>query len=225
MAGFLNYRESLCQHFPINLITSSFYSKIQADTGKAALDSLCNIRMMTPVMATKKTPLKPAAKKPAKAAAAPVATRPKVTAAPAFGKTNKLTAPLRERPLSPHLSVYRWQITMALSILHRGTGVFLYLGAFVIAAMLVALSYGERHFDEALVLFRTPAGGVGLFIWVFCLFFHLCNGIRHLFWDAGIGFTLRTARFSGVLTVLTATALTFIVLLGVCPDIARQLGL
>lgn len=102
-----------------------------------------------------------------------------------------------ERPLSPHLGVYRWQVTNTLSILHRLTGLYLSLGALVLVWWLVALASGPAAYAGALDVlasgwFRLPVIG-----WVFCFFYHLANGIRHLFWDAGAGFEPRVYTVSG----------------------------
>ncbi len=112
------------------------------------------------------------------------------------------------RPISPHLSVYRWQYTMALSVLHRFTGVLLSVGAVGLVACLLALASGppggavlERLFEFGIV--RLAALG-----WTYCLFYHLANGVRHLFWDAGLGFGLRRARLSGWFVFLTSLAAT-----------------
>lgn len=102
-----------------------------------------------------------------------------------------------ERPLSPHLGVYRWQVTNSLSILHRLTGLYLSLGALVLVWWLVALASGPAAYAGVLDVltsgwFRLPVIG-----WVFCFFYHLANGIRHLFWDAGKGFEPRVYTASG----------------------------
>lgn len=102
-----------------------------------------------------------------------------------------------ERPLSPHLGVYRWQVTNTLSILHRLTGLYLSLGALVLVWWLVALASGPAAYASALDVlasgwFRLPMIG-----WVFCFFYHLGNGVRHLFWDVGLGFEPGTYRVTG----------------------------
>ncbi len=112
------------------------------------------------------------------------------------------------RPLSPHLQVYRFQLTMALSILHRLTGVFLSGGMMMLAFWLVTAAIGGEPYGWAQWFLSSWLGYALLFAWSFCLFFHLCNGIRHLFWDLGLGFELRLAYASGYLVVLAAFALT-----------------
>lgn len=114
------------------------------------------------------------------------------------------------RPLSPHLQVYRWQITSVLSILHRITGVGLAVGAIVLAYWLNAAGYGADAFARAQAVLGTWVGVVLLAGWTFALFYHLLNGIRHLFWDAGMGFELSQVRASGWTVVVGAAVLTAI---------------
>ena len=116
----------------------------------------------------------------------------------------------RERPLSPHLQVYRPQITTVLSILHRMTGVALAVGALVLAYWLTSAAYGPEAFARAQGLLGSWFGLLLLFGWTFCLFYHLCNGIRHLVWDAGIGLDLPTLRASGWAVVGASSVLTLV---------------
>jgi succinate dehydrogenase / fumarate reductase cytochrome b subunit len=112
------------------------------------------------------------------------------------------------RPLSPHLQIYRPQITSVLSILHRITGVFLSLGAVLLVYWLVAAANGPSAFDAAQALIGSWLGRLFLLGWSFALFYHLCNGIRHLCWDAGLGFELKTTYLSGWTVVAVSAALT-----------------
>ena len=112
------------------------------------------------------------------------------------------------RPLSPHLQVYRWQITSVLSILHRATGVALAVGALVLAYWLSAASYGAAAFDQAQRVLGSPIGLLLLFGWTFAFWFHFCNGIRHLAWDMGWGFELRQVYATGWTVVIGAAVLT-----------------
>jgi succinate dehydrogenase / fumarate reductase cytochrome b subunit len=114
------------------------------------------------------------------------------------------------RPLSPHLQVYRWQISNTLSILHRLTGVALALGGFALVAWLLALASGQAAFTGANALLGSLVGQLALLGWTFCFFYHLCNGVRHLAWDAGHGFDRAVARKSGVAVVAGAVLLTVI---------------
>lgn len=112
------------------------------------------------------------------------------------------------RPLSPHLQIYRWQWTMALSILHRATGVALTVGTLALVYWIVAAATGPIAFEQAQRLFGHWIGQLLLLGWSFALFYHLCNGIRHLVWDAGRGYELGTARLSGYVVFLAAVLLT-----------------
>ena len=120
--------------------------------------------------------------------------------------------PVRARPLSPHLQVYRWQIGNTLSILHRLTGAALALGIVALAYWLMALAGGEESYDGAMRLYGSPVGLLALVGWTFCFMYHLLNGVRHLFWDAGYGFERRQRHTSGWIAVLGALVLT----IGVC---------
>lgn len=114
------------------------------------------------------------------------------------------------RPLSPHLQVYRPQITSTLSILHRITGVALAVGTLLLTWWLVAAASGPEAFATAQGFIGSIIGRLLLFGWSFALFYHLCNGIRHLFWDAGFGFEIETAQRSGIAVVIAAAALTLV---------------
>lgn len=119
----------------------------------------------------------------------------------------------KTRPLSPHLQIYRWQLTSVLSITHRATGLFLSLGILVYLAWLIALLNSESY-DTFQMFFQTIPGRLLMLGWVFSFFYHLANGIRHLFWDAGYGFELRTTYISGWVVVGVAFALTLAFALG-----------
>lgn len=101
------------------------------------------------------------------------------------------------RPLSPHLQVYRWQWTMALSIIHRATGVALAVGALMMVCWLVAVAQGGDAYAAVNGFLSSWVGRLMLFGWTWSLLYHLANGIRHLAWDAGSGLELDAARTSG----------------------------
>ena len=113
-----------------------------------------------------------------------------------------------DRPLSPHLSVYRWQISNTLSIVHRMTGFALSFGALALVGWLVSISAGYDAYSTVNGLYSSVIGSLALFGWTFCFFYHCCNGIRHLCWDIGKGFEKRTAQQSGLLVVAVAFVLT-----------------
>ena len=114
------------------------------------------------------------------------------------------------RPLSPHLSIYRWPITMTLSILHRATGVALSVGLIVFTVWLVALSTGAQSYGQVTGWLQTLVGRVLLIGFSFAFFYHLCNGVRHLFWDVGMGFEMRQANASAWFVVVATVVLTVV---------------
>ncbi|MCB2102077.1 MAG: succinate dehydrogenase, cytochrome b556 subunit [Rhodobacterales bacterium] len=114
------------------------------------------------------------------------------------------------RPLSPHLEIYRPQISMVLSISHRITGVGLGAGTLLLAYWLSAAAYGPDAFATAQAFMGSWFGRLLLFGFSYALFYHLCNGVRHLLWDIGWGFDLPTFRTTG-LTVVAASAVLTIV--------------
>ena len=114
----------------------------------------------------------------------------------------------RKRPLSPHIGIYKPQITSILSILHRLTGVALAFGAILLTYWLSAGAYGPEAFARAQGFMGSIFGRLILLGLTFSLFFHLCNGIRHLAWDAGWGFELPKLRATGWLVFILAIILT-----------------
>jgi succinate dehydrogenase / fumarate reductase cytochrome b subunit len=113
-----------------------------------------------------------------------------------------------DRPLSPHLQVYRLPLAAILSILHRATGVFLSIGSLLLVWWLMSVAQGEAGFINANAVVGSIIGQLILFGFTFALFFHLSNGIRHLFWDVGVGFELPTVARSSVAVILAAAILT-----------------
>ena len=102
-----------------------------------------------------------------------------------------------DRPLSPHLSIYQYQITWVLSILHRATGVAMTVGAALIVFWLFAAASGPDSFAAIDGFLSGPVGGFILLGSLFAFSFHFLNGIRHLFWDAGYGFQLGNVTLTG----------------------------
>lgn len=117
----------------------------------------------------------------------------------------------QQRPLSPHLQVYKPQLTSILSILHRATGVFLSLGLVVFVYWLLALAGNPALADKIISFFQSFIGGLALFAWVFAFCYHFCNGIRHLFWDVGKGFDIPTVYRSGAIMLTASVLLTVLV--------------
>jgi succinate dehydrogenase / fumarate reductase cytochrome b subunit len=116
--------------------------------------------------------------------------------------------PARPRPLSPHLEIYRWQIGNTLSILHRATGIALAFGLVALSFWLVSLAGGEDSYRTAYRAFASRLGLLFLAGWSFAFFYHLFNGLRHLFWDVGWGFERRQRHASGWFAVVGAVAST-----------------
>jgi succinate dehydrogenase / fumarate reductase cytochrome b subunit len=116
--------------------------------------------------------------------------------------------PARVRPTSPHAQIYRWQIGNTLSILHRVTGVALAFGLLALSYWLMALAGGPDSYAAAMRIFQSPLGFGVVLGWTFAFFYHLLNGVRHLFWDAGRGFERTQRHASGWAAVLGAIAFT-----------------
>jgi succinate dehydrogenase / fumarate reductase cytochrome b subunit len=116
-----------------------------------------------------------------------------------------------ERPLSPHLQIYKPQLTSMLSIAHRATGVALAVGTLMLVWWLVAAaSGGDGAFATVQGFLGSWLGLLLLFGWTFSFFYHLCNGVRHLIWDTGHGLDLRTAYISGWVVLAASGGLTII---------------
>jgi len=116
-----------------------------------------------------------------------------------------------ERPLSPHLQVYRPQITSVLSILHRMTGVMLGLGALLVVWWVAAAAVGPDYYTMVMGWLMSWLGLLVLLGFTWAILFHLCNGIRHLFWDAGYGFELEAVDRSGWAVLIGSAGLTALV--------------
>ena len=116
----------------------------------------------------------------------------------------------RPRPLSPHLQVYKPQLTSILSILHRGTGIVLSIGSIFLVSWILVLTLGESAYQIYSQLVNNWFGKLVIFGFTFGLFYHLSNGIRHLFWDAGYGYDLKDAYISGFAVIFSSLSLTLI---------------
>ncbi|MDA5192735.1 succinate dehydrogenase, cytochrome b556 subunit [Govanella unica] len=112
------------------------------------------------------------------------------------------------RPLSPHLQVYRWGLHMVLSILHRATGVALGVGTLLLAWWLISLASGPEAFAQAQSCLSSWLGRLVLFGFTWALMLHLCNGIRHLVWDTGQGYDLDAVRVSNFVVLGGSVVLT-----------------
>jgi succinate dehydrogenase / fumarate reductase cytochrome b subunit len=114
----------------------------------------------------------------------------------------------QNRPQSPHFTIYRWPLSMTLSILHRMTGVALSVGFVVLMIWLLAIASGAVAYMEVQAQLQSGFGRLLLIGWSFAFFFHLSNGVRHLVWDAGRGFEKKQTRLSGFLVIIATVVLT-----------------
>lgn len=115
-----------------------------------------------------------------------------------------------QRPTSPHLQIYKWGAHMALSIFHRITGVALGAGMLLLTWWLIALASGPDAYASFTECMSSTLGKLVLFGFTYALMLHLCNGIRHLFWDMGRGFELETTARSNGLVILGSIVLTLL---------------
>ena len=113
-----------------------------------------------------------------------------------------------DRPLSPHISIYRWPVTMVSSILHRGTGIAMSAGFVVLVAWLFDIAAGAEAYAVFTDVMGSVVGRVLLVGWSFAFFYHLANGIRHLVWDTGRGFEKSVANASAWFVIILAVVLT-----------------
>lgn len=115
---------------------------------------------------------------------------------------------VRQRPLSPHMQIWRWSVTMASSILHRMTGMTLAGGAVLVVWWLFAVAMGPDAYQFYQMVSGSIPGMVVLAGFTWALAYHLLNGIRHLFWDLGYGFEVQTAKASGQLVMILSALAT-----------------
>jgi succinate dehydrogenase / fumarate reductase, cytochrome b subunit len=115
------------------------------------------------------------------------------------------------RPISPHLQIYKWQVQMATSILHRATGIVLAVGVLLIVWAMLSLAAGEDAFNQFKVCMGSPLGMLIMFGWSWAFFYHLCNGIRHLVQDAGAGYAIAQFKRSSWASVIVSIVLTLLV--------------
>lgn len=109
-----------------------------------------------------------------------------------------------KRPMSPHMQVWKWHVTMLGSILHRATGVANYVGAILVVGWLFVTTLGEERYDQFASIAASIPGQVILFGFTLSIVYHALNGVRHLVWDTGHGFTPKLASFTGSLVILAS---------------------
>lgn len=115
---------------------------------------------------------------------------------------------LADRPLSPHLQIYRWTWTMAMSVAHRATGVALYAGTLLVAIWLLAMASGPAAYEPVRWFFDSIIGRLVLFGYTFVLMHHMLGGVRHLVWDFGYGMEPGTRMAMARFTLIGSVALT-----------------
>ena len=115
-----------------------------------------------------------------------------------------------KNPLSPHLQIYRWHISSLLSITHRISGVINLLALILIFFWLIFLSLGENNYQSFLLIINSFIGKFILIGFTWSMSFHLLSGIRHLVWDLGYGFKIKTANITGVIVIISSLVLTII---------------
>ncbi len=116
----------------------------------------------------------------------------------------------RSRPLSPHLQIYRWPITMVISIAHRITGGALYFGTLLLVFLLLSAASGEAAYDRASIVFGSVLGRLVLFGYSFALIHHMLGGIRHFIWDTGRGMEPGTREALAWANIVGSIVLTLI---------------
>ncbi|MGE6741456.1 succinate dehydrogenase, cytochrome b556 subunit [Allorhizobium pseudoryzae] len=117
----------------------------------------------------------------------------------------------KNRPLSPHLQIYRFVPTMAMSIVHRITGGALYFGTVLVAAWLIAAASGEEAFNTVNWFFGSIVGQIILFGYTWALLHHLLGGLRHIMWDLGYGFEKEFSTLLAKANLVASIALTVLV--------------
>ena len=115
-----------------------------------------------------------------------------------------------KNPLSPHLQIYRWHISSLLSITHRISGVINLLALILIFFWLLFFSFGESNYELFLLIINSFFGKFILIGFTWSMSFHLLSGIRHLVWDLGYGFEIKTANISGIIVIISSLVLTII---------------
>ena len=117
----------------------------------------------------------------------------------------------RERPLSPHTTIWRWHVTMATSILHRATGCALYGGGLLLALWALSLAAGPEAYGAFKAILGSFPGKIVMFLLTLSAFYHLAKGIQHLIWDLGYGYKVQTASLGAMICLAFSGAATVVV--------------
>ena len=115
-----------------------------------------------------------------------------------------------KNPLSPHLQIYRWQISSLVSITHRITGIFNLLGLIFICIWISSVGISENFFEYFSIFLKSFLGKFILIGFTWSISYHLLSGVRHLFWDLGYGYEIKTANISGTIVIFGSLILTFV---------------
>ena len=115
-----------------------------------------------------------------------------------------------KNPLSPHLQIYRWHISSLVSITHRISGIINLIALILIFFWLLVLSFSENNYELFLLIINSVVGKFILIGFVWSMSFHLLSGIRHLAWDLGYGFEIKTANISGIIVIISSLFLTIL---------------
>ena len=118
-----------------------------------------------------------------------------------------------KNPLSPHLQIYRWHLSMILSIAHRIIGVVNSIAIILICLWTVSLLFGEENYEIIKVLFQSLFGKLLITSLSWSFSFHILSEIRHLIWDLGYGFDLKISKITGIITIIGSLALTVLIYL------------
>ena len=118
-----------------------------------------------------------------------------------------------KNPLSPHLQIYRWHLSMILSITHRIIGVVNSVALILICLWTISFLFGEENYEIIKILFQSFFGKLFIISLSWSFSFHMLSEIRHLIWDLGYGFDLKTAKITGVITIIGSLALTILIYL------------
>ena len=120
-----------------------------------------------------------------------------------------MSSKMANRPLSPHLQIWKWTLTMAMSILHRVSGIALSIGTLMLVWMLVSAASGQMAYETFHAFATSLIGQMFLFGWTGAVFYHLCSGVRHLLMDAGYLLTIPQAEQAGKIIFIVSISLTF----------------
>jgi succinate dehydrogenase / fumarate reductase cytochrome b subunit len=118
-----------------------------------------------------------------------------------------------KNPLSPHLQIYRWHLSMILSITHRIIGVVNSVAMILICLWTISLLFGEENYEIIKILFQSFFGKLFIISLSWSFSFHILSEIRHLIWDLGYGFDLKISKITGVITIIGSLALTILIYL------------